>query len=217
MKLIVGLGNPGSQYRRSRHNLGFEVVNLLEQQWAINVNRQKFQGRFGSGMVGGQQIALLKPETFMNRSGGSVVEAVTFYKLTPNDIIVVLDDMDLELGQLRLRQRGSAGGHNGLKDIIAKLGDDGFARLRIGIGTASENAAVNHVLGSFSPEETPIVEAACRRAVEAVECWVRLGIDKAMNRYNQNREFRIQNSEEKRRRRKQKIEESPDFTSGADK
>ena len=204
MKLIVGLGNPGSQYRRSRHNLGFEVVNLLEQQWSIDVNRRKFQGRFGSGTVGGQQIALLKPETFMNRSGGSVAEAVTFYKLTLNDIIVVLDDMDLELGQLRLRQAGSAGGHNGLKDIIARLGDDDFARLRIGIGTASENAAVNHVLGSFRPEEAPVVEAACRRAVEAVECWARLGIDKAMNRYNQKREkknseFRIQNSEEKRK------------------
>jgi peptidyl-tRNA hydrolase, PTH1 family len=202
MKLIVGLGNPGSQYRRSRHNLGFEVVNLLEQQWAINVNRQKFQGRFGSGMVGGQQVALLKPETFMNRSGGSVIEAVTFYKLTLNDIIVVLDDMDLELGQLRLRQTGSAGGHNGLKDIIVRLGDDDFARLRIGIGTASENAAVNHVLGSFRSEEAPVVEAACRRAVEAVECWARQGIDKAMNRYNRNREFRIQNSEFRREEKK---------------
>jgi len=204
MKLIVGLGNPGSQYRRSRHNLGFEVVNLLEQQWSIDVNRRKFQGRFGGGMVGGQQIVLLKPETFMNRSGGSVVEAVAFYKLALNDMLVVSDDMDLELGQLRLRPAGSAGGHNGLKDIIARLGNDEFARLRIGIGTATRESAVNHVLGSFSPEETPAVEAACRRAAEAVVCWAQFGIEQAMNRYNQKREkkdsgFRIQNSEEKRK------------------
>ena len=188
MKLIVGLGNPGSQYRQSRHNLGFEVVNLLERQWSIDVNRRKFQGRFGGGMVGGQQIVLLKPETFMNRSGGSVVEAVAFYKLPLSDVLVVLDDMDLELGQLRLRPAGSAGGHNGLKDIIARLGNDDFARLRIGIGTAPGDAAVNHVLGSFSSEEMPAVEAACRRAVEAVECWAQWGIDQAMNRYNQKKD-----------------------------
>jgi len=184
MKLIVGLGNPGERYHHSRHNLGYKVVDELARTWSIEVRRLKFQGLFGQGTVGGQTVALLKPETYMNLSGGSVAEAVRFYKILPGELLVVVDDMDLEPGRMRLRASGSAGGHNGLKDIIARLGSDEFSRLRIGIG-AAVGGGVGHVLGTFLPEEQSVIDEACERAVGAVECWLKAGIDQTMTRYNQ--------------------------------
>jgi len=184
MKLIVGLGNPGDQYRHSRHNVGFGVVDLLGHRWSIELKRRKFRGRYGSGTYGSGQVMLLKPQTFMNCSGGSVAEAVVFYKVPLSDLLVIVDDMALEPGRVRLRLGGSAGGHNGLKDIIDQLGIDQFVRLRVGIGTAGPGDATSYVLGTFRPEEQTIMETAIEKAAEAVEDWIAFGIDEAMNRHN---------------------------------
>ena len=184
MKLIVGLGNPGRGYRQSRHNVGFSLVDELARRWSLDLKRRKFDGIFDDSRYGDEPVSLLKPETYMNCSGGSVVGAVSFYQLPLNDLLVVLDDMALEPGRLRLRPDGSGGGHNGLNDIIARLGTEDFARLRIGIGSAPTAAARDYVLGKFSSEELPMMETAVSQAADAVECWIKLGIDEAMNRYN---------------------------------
>jgi peptidyl-tRNA hydrolase, PTH1 family len=184
MKLIVGLGNPGSEYEKTRHNVGFRLVDLLGDRWDISLKRRKFQGRCGEGMCGSERVALLKPETFMNRSGGSVVEASQFFKVSASEILVVVDDMNLELGRLRLRSGGSAGGHNGLKSIIGWLGSEEFSRLRVGIGQAGNDGAVDYVLGKFEREEETAIESSLARAAECVECLVREGLDAAMSKYN---------------------------------
>lgn len=184
MKLIVGLGNPGKEYHKSRHNVGFGVVDLLARRWQVALDRRRYQGQFGSGVYATEKVLLLKPRTYMNRSGGSVAEALAFYKLELSELLVVLDDMDLELSRLRLRRGGSAGGHNGLQDIIDKLGSPDFARLRLGIGAAEHNDAVAHVLGRFDAAQEQKIEEAIETAADAVECWISQGIDEAMNRYN---------------------------------
>ena len=184
MKLIVGLGNPGKQYEQSRHNVGYRVVELLASRWSIGLTKQKHSSQFGSGFCGAEQVVLLKPQTYMNLSGESVAGAVVFYKLSVADVLVVVDDTALELGHLRLRGQGSAGGHNGLRDIISRLGRDDFARLRIGIGGAGTNGAVGHVLGSFGKKESAAIESAIESAATVVECWLAEGIELAMTRYN---------------------------------
>lgn len=184
MKLVVGLGNPGRKYEGTRHNVGFGVVDELSRRWQIEVTRRRFNGLCGGGRVGAESVTLLKPQTFMNLSGRSVREVVAFHKLERTDLIVVLDDLALPLGKLRLRPRGSAGGHNGLTSVIAELGDDGFARLRLGIEWVESRQAVGHVLGTFSDEEVPAVEKMILRAADAVTCWLTRGIDAAMNEYN---------------------------------
>ena len=184
MKLIVGLGNPGKEYHKSRHNVGFGVVDLLARRWQVALDRRRYQGQFGSGVYATEKVLLLKPRTYMNRSGGSVAEALAFYKLELSELLVVLDDMDLELSRLRLRRGGSAGGHNGLQDIIDKLGSPDFARLRLGIGAAEHNDAVAHVLGRFDAAQEQKIEEAIETAADAVECWISQGIDEAMNRFN---------------------------------
>ena len=184
MKMIVGLGNPGSEYCQSRHNVGFCLVDELSKRWSIELTRRKHQGRYGNGQFGGEQVVLLKPQTYMNCSGSSVAEAVRFGNMASGDLLVVLDDMALETGRLRLRSQGSAGGHNGLADIIEKLGTEEFGRLRIGIGPPGYGDAVGHVLGKFSPEEEEIVGSSVKRAAEAVECWIQSGMDKTMTEFN---------------------------------
>ncbi|MBN1437743.1 MAG: aminoacyl-tRNA hydrolase [Sedimentisphaerales bacterium] len=183
MKLIVGLGNPGAEYQRSRHNIGFCLVDRLAKKWDVPLNRKKHKALYGSLQRRAEQIVLLKPQTYMNLSGGSVSSAMAFYKVLLSDVLVIVDDMALDLGRVRLRSQGSAGGHNGLKDIIAHIGD-GFARMRIGIGAARRGDAINHVLGEFSAEEDKILTEALDRSVKAVECWLDRGIDEAMTRYN---------------------------------
>ena len=184
MKLIVGLGNPGREYEGSRHNVGFQVVERLARMWQIEPNRRRFQGLFGTGSCGPEPVLLLQPQTYMNRSGASVAEAAGFYKLEPADLLVVLDDLALPLGSLRLRPEGSAGGHNGLQDVVERLGNDKFARLRVGIGAARPQDMVGHVLGRFRPDERPVMDEAVEKAAAAVQCWVSQGIGMAMNRYN---------------------------------
>lgn len=184
MKLIVGLGNPGAEYRNSRHNAGFMVIENLANRWSIDVGRKKFQGLYGNGTFGFENVVLLKPQTYMNRSGGSVLEAMVFYKADLDDLLVVYDDLAIELGQLRARKKGSAGGHNGVKDIITRLGCDDFSRLRVGIGSPRFGNTVKHVLGDFGDDEQVIVSQTISRASEAVETWVRSGIDTMMNGFN---------------------------------
>jgi len=184
MKLIVGLGNPGRKYAQTRHNLGYQVMDLLAQRWRIEVHREKFNGLFGSGRWAGQDVALLKPTTFMNRSGESVLAAKQFYKLPPNEVLVVLDDLALPIGRIRVRPDGSSGGHKGLEDILQRLGTLELARVRVGIGAAEPGRTVEYVLSPVAEDEAPLLIQALTSAVDAVECWVRDGIQECMNRFN---------------------------------
>ena len=164
MKLIAGLGNPGARYARSRHNLGFLVVEELARRWQVSEARyeRKFEGLVGESRRGGERVWLLQPQTFMNLSGRSVAAMWRYYKLELADLLVVVDDLDLAVGQIRLRAGGSAGGHNGMTDIIRHLGNDQFSRLRIGIGKVDRTVTVEHVLSGFDSEQREAVEVAGR-------------------------------------------------------
>jgi len=181
---VVGLGNPGPEYAETRHNLGFKVIEALEPALGIEVRQRKFNARIGAGQHLGKKVILMKPWTFMNRSGEPVAAAVGFYKLDLRDLMVVVDDMALEIGSIRVRASGSAGGHNGLADIIEKLGTDAFARCRVGIGPRPSPDAVEHVLGRPESEEKPVLNRAILRARDAVLCWLEYGVDKTMNEFN---------------------------------
>lgn len=189
VKMVVGLGNPGDEYVDTRHNMGFKVIDSLAETLACDVTKRKFGARFGACEFSGKKLILLKPWQFMNRSGQAVATAMGFYRLTLNDLLVVTDDLSLEPGRLRIRSKGSAGGHNGLADIVEKLGANEFARLRIGIGDNGRVDSAVYVLKRPRPKERPVLEDAIKRAKEAVFCWVEHGIDKAMNEFNpENRE-----------------------------
>jgi PTH1 family peptidyl-tRNA hydrolase len=184
IRLVVGLGNPGPEYAETRHNLGFKVIEALEEALGVEVRQRKFNARIGEGWQGGKKVILMKPWTFMNRSGDSVATAAGFYKLDLRDLMVVVDDMALETGVLRVRAGGSAGGHNGLTDIIEKLGTNEFARCRVGIGSRPGDQAVEHVLGRPVSEEKPRLNRAILGARDAVLCWLEFGVDKTMNEFN---------------------------------
>ena len=184
MKMIVGLGNPGDEYADTRHNTGFKVIDLLAETVGIKVRKRKFGARFESGEFAGKKLILLKPWQFMNRSGQAVATAAGFYKLNIEELIVVTDDMDLEPGRIRVRAKGSAGGHNGLADIIQKLGTNEFARCRIGIGRCAEADTVGYVLDKPQKDEKPLLTEAVERARNAVLCWIEYGIETAMNKFN---------------------------------
>ncbi|RME37377.1 MAG: aminoacyl-tRNA hydrolase [Planctomycetota bacterium] len=183
MKLIVGLGNPGPRYAGTRHNVGYDVVDRVARRWNIDLGSEKFHGWFGKGTIADKPVVLLKPTTWMNRSGQAVVAAGRFYKLSLEDLLVISDDLALPLGRLRLRTSGSAGGHKGLQDILDRLGDDRWCRLRVGIGEAVGDP-VRYVLERFTEDEEAVMEPARQRAAEAVACWVEHGPQKTMNRYN---------------------------------
>jgi PTH1 family peptidyl-tRNA hydrolase len=184
MKMIVGLGNPGDEYADTRHNMGFKVIDLLAEALRIDTRKKKFGARFGSGEYANEKLILLKPWQFMNLSGQAVATAMGFYKLSFSDLIVVTDDMDLRAGRIRLRPKGSAGGHNGLADIIDKLRTDEFARCRIGIGRSDSEEAVDYVLDKPLEEEKPLLAEAIERARDALLCWIDYGIETAMNKFN---------------------------------
>lgn len=184
MKLIVGLGNPGSRYANTRHNVGFMVLDRLAQRARTTIARRQCSALVATTEVGGERVCLAKPQTYMNLSGEAVACLLRFYKASPRDLLVVYDDRDLPLGKIRLRERGGAGSHRGMESIIAALGTDDFPRLRVGIGRPPGVDAVAHVLGSFSAEERPIAEDALSRAVEAIEVALREGLPAAMNRFN---------------------------------
>lgn len=182
--MVVGLGNPGEEYIDTRHNTGFKVVDSLAEALEIKVKKRKFGARFGSGEFADKKLILLKPWQFMNRSGQAVATAVGFYKLKVGSLLVITDDMDLEPGRIRMRANGSAGGHNGLADIIEKLGTNDFARCRIGIGQSGEQEAVDYVLDKPIKAEKPLLATAIERARDAVLCWIEYDIEKAMNKFN---------------------------------
>jgi PTH1 family peptidyl-tRNA hydrolase len=184
IKLVAGLGNPGGDYAETRHNIGFRVMDVLSETLDIEVRKRKFGARFGLGECAHNKLIVLKPWQFMNRSGQAVATAVGFFKLSVADVLVVTDDMDLEPGRIRIRARGSAGGHNGLADVIEKLGTSEFARCRVGIGRSREQDAVDFVLDKPTEAEKPLLDAAVKKARDAVLCWIEYGIETAMNQYN---------------------------------
>ncbi|MEC4807260.1 MAG: aminoacyl-tRNA hydrolase [Jaaginema sp. PMC 1079.18] len=186
-QLIVGLGNPEPKYDKTRHNIGFEALDELAQRWQIPwQNQRRFKGLFGEGRnPAGGKIYLLKPLTYMNRSGEAIRAVMDWYKLPPESILVIYDDMDLAVGRLRLRLSGSAGGHNGIKSTISHLGSQDFPRLRIGIGKSNpEKDTVSHVLGRFAPAEREAIQEILQLTVEAVEMGLKEGLEKAMSLYN---------------------------------
>ena len=185
MYLIVGLGNPGNQYNGTRHNAGFAVLDALAEKHRISVDTKKHKGLVGKGMIGAEKVILLKPQTFMNLSGESVREAMDFYKIDPEDILIVYDDISLKPGQLRLRGKGSAGGHNGIKNIILHMKTQEFPRVKVGVGEKPPRMdLVDHVLGHFQGEEKKAFETAIPEAVQAIEVFLADGMDVAMNRFN---------------------------------
>ena len=185
MKLIVGLGNVGRKYEKTRHNIGFEVLESLAARSPGASSKEKFEGRLMDAMILGERVLLLWPHTLMNRSGQSVSAAAIFYQLEPADLLIVCDDFNLPLGKLRFRSEGSAGGQKGLDDIIKRLGTDEFSRLRIGIGPVPDAwDPADFVLSKFGASERPTVDETIDRAVDAVECWVKEGIAVGMNRFN---------------------------------
>jgi PTH1 family peptidyl-tRNA hydrolase len=185
MKIIVGLGNPGREYAQTKHNAGFLFVDALAGRLGADAWRDKFEAQVAETHIGPQKVLLVKPQTYMNDSGRAVGPLMRFYKLPVEDLIVVHDDMDIPCGTIRLRKKGSAGGHNGIKSILAALGDEHFVRVRIGIGRPAPGwTVVNHVLAPFSTENAPKIAAAIDGLIPAVECIVTDGIDLAMNRYN---------------------------------
>jgi PTH1 family peptidyl-tRNA hydrolase len=187
-KMVVGLGNPGEAYKDTRHNMGFKAIDTLAAALDIDVKKKKFNARFGTGEYAGKKLIALKPWQFMNRSGQAVATAMGFYKLDVGDLLVVTDDMDLEPGRIRLRAKGSAGGHNGLANIIAWLGTSEFARCRIGIGRSAEQEAVNFVLDEPIEANKALLAEAAERARDAVLCWIEHGIETAMNKFNRSGE-----------------------------
>ena len=186
MYIIAGLGNPTKKYENTRHNIGFDVIDYIAEKYNIPMNQQKHKAICGSGYIEGQKVLLLKPQTFMNLSGTSVREAVDFYKVDPTaEFVVIYDDINLEPGQLRIRKKGSAGGHNGIKDIIANLGTQDFPRIRVGVGEKpKEYDLADYVLGHFSKEERVLVEEAAVNAADALCRILRDEIEGAMNLYN---------------------------------
>jgi PTH1 family peptidyl-tRNA hydrolase len=184
MKVVVGLGNPGPRYAGTRHNVGYAVVDAL----AEGPHAGRFQARFQAAVaeLAGEpdKVLLVKPQTFMNLSGRCVREVVDYYQVAPDGLLVVCDDFNLPLGKLRVRARGSHGGHNGLRDIQGHLGTAEYPRLRIGVGAPPEDEAVDHVLGRFRPAERPVIADAVARAAQAVGVWLRQGVAACMNAYN---------------------------------
>lgn len=188
-KLIVGLGNPGSKYDRTRHNIGFTAIDALAKSWQIPISENsKFKGFFGEGTgINGDKMRLLKPTTYMNRSGEAIQAVINWYKIAPESVLVIYDDMDLPFGKLRMRLSGSAGGHNGMKSTISHLNTQNFPRLRIGIGKPANDPdadSVSHVLGKFSPAETQMMSEVLNLVLSSVELSLKQGVAKAMSLYN---------------------------------
>lgn len=185
MKMIVGLGNIGPQYEGTRHNTGFMVVDAFAQAHQIALTTRKFDARYGTGIVNGEKVLVVKPTTFMNESGRAVHPLMDYFKIDLQDVIVVHDDMDLPLGRIRLRDHGSAGGHNGIKSIIAHVGSQNFDRIKVGIAHPQQHSVVDYVLGKFTQEQQPLFNQASDHAVAALEDWVQdTAFTELMNRYN---------------------------------
>ena len=202
MYIIAGLGNPGKKYENTRHNIGFITLDFLAERHDIKINKIKHKALVGEGRISGQKVLLVKPQTYMNLSGESLREVMDYYKVDIEDMIVIYDDIDLPAGAVRIRKKGSAGTHNGMRSIVQHLGTD-FPRIRMGIGNDRKGDLADFVLGGFSKEDKEVLEPAVERAALAVECYVDEGIEKAMNKYNI-----------KAKKEKKKKAEEPAETSG---
>lgn len=185
MKLIVGLGNPGKRYEKTRHNIGFQVIDRLSEKWGIPCRQTKFKGLYGTGVWRGVKVILLKPLTYMNLSGESVRQFVDYFKIAPEDIIVIYDDLDLPVGKIRLRQKGSSGGHNGMKSLIEHLGTQEFNRIRVGIGRPhGRTSVIDYVLSDFTEEEQEAMAVVVGRCAEACEAALEKPFMQVMNEFN---------------------------------
>ncbi len=185
MKIIVGLGNPGAKYAGTRHNVGFSVIDELAERYNISMNTQKHKAIIGKGIINGEKVILAMPQTFMNLSGESVRALLDFYKCTTDDLIVVYDDIDLDVGKIRIRERGSAGGHNGMKNIILHAGNQNFVRVRVGVGHKPDHMDLaDYVLSRFGKDDLPYMRESCGKACDAIEIILSDSAVTAMNRYN---------------------------------
>jgi len=185
MKLIAGLGNPGSEYVNTRHNIGFEVVEWFSEKEGISLSRSKYNALYGKGLIQGEEVILVKPLTYMNLSGEAIAPFMHFFKIALEDMMIIYDDMDLAVGKTRLRLKGSAGGHNGMKSIIQHLGTSEFKRIRVGIGRPDgRQSVIDYVLQTFLKDENPIMAEVIEKAAMACRDWFNEPFDKVMNKYN---------------------------------
>jgi len=186
MYLIAGLGNPDKKYEATRHNIGFETIDLFAYENGITLNKIKHKAVLGDGIVCGEKVIIAKPQTYMNLSGESIRDIVNFYKIPIENVIIVCDDINLELGRIRIRPKGSDGGHNGLKSIIYQLNSDSFIRIRMGVGApkGEHYNLADYVLGKFSKEEIEVLTPTAKRVVEAIEVMIKNNVSDAMNKYN---------------------------------
>lgn len=185
MFIVAGLGNPGLRYERTRHNVGFVVLDMIAEAHGFKIKKSKHKALIGEGTIGGRRVVLAKPQTYMNLSGESLLDMKNWYKADPSNIIVIYDDIDLDVGVLRIRPRGSAGTHNGMKSVIYQLQTDDFPRVRVGVGKPSaEWDLKDYVLSSFTGDEIPLIKGACERATKGVELLITKGVHEAMSRYN---------------------------------
>ena len=184
--LVVCLGNPGKQYENTRHNIGFLTADEIERRSGVKINKLRYRALTGEVKLGGERVLVMKPQTYMNLSGEAVKLAGAFYKIPPERVIVISDDVSLPLGKLRIRANGSAGGHNGLKNIIQHLGTDAFPRIKVGVGAPAhpEHEMVDWVIGNFTPAEKKVVSEAVGKAADAVECLIEKGVSEAQNKFN---------------------------------
>lgn len=186
MYLIVGLGNPEEEYKRTRHNMGFDVINEIASRYMVSLERKKFDAIYGEAIIEGQKVMLIKPQTYMNLSGVAVKQFVDFYKVPVEQVIIIYDDMDIEKGTMKIRKKGGAGSHNGMKSVISQIGSEGFPRIRIGIGAPLHpHDRINYVLEKLSKEEYTILEQGIQKASMAIIDMLKSGIDHAMNQYNE--------------------------------
>lgn len=184
MYLIVGLGNPEPEYAKTRHNMGFDVINILAQKNNINIDKSKFDGLYGTGIIENQKVILLKPQTFMNLSGKSIIQFINFYKLDLNNVFIICDDLDTEIEKIRIRKKGGPGTHNGMKSIVQELGTTEFSRIRVGIGMPENKNLIDYVIGKINDNEYKKLQTGINKAADAVCDILKNNIDHAMNRYN---------------------------------
>ena len=186
MFLIVGLGNPENEYANTRHNMGFDTINKLAEAYQIELNKNKFKGIYGTGIIESEKVILLKPQTYMNLSGESVIEAIQFYKIDLQNLIIVYDDMDIEPGMIKIRKKGGAGSHNGMKSVIQNIHTEEFTRIRIGIGKpVYKEEKIDYVIGKIlSQEDREKLDLGIETAKQAIIEFIKNGVDSAMNKFN---------------------------------
>lgn len=185
MYLIVGLGNPEQDYSKTRHNMGFDTVNKIATQYGITINKKKFDSLYGEGIIEHQKVILLKPQTYMNLSGKAIAQVVNFYKIPMDHICIIYDDMDIDIGKIKIRKKGSSGSHNGMKSVVQELQTEEFARIRVGIGKPKlKEDMINYVIGAIPEEESKVLEEGTSQAAKAMIEILKNGIDMAMNKFN---------------------------------